>query len=64
MPKSKPPARVLLVVDVAPLKPEERIALTCLQGLTSREQPRIWLIRNPGDRFWLDWHRGIAWRAD
>jgi hypothetical protein len=57
LPKSTPPARHLLVVDVVPLKPEERIALTCLQGLTSREQPRIWLNRNGEDQFWLDWHK-------
>ena len=57
LPKSSPPARHLQVVDVAPLKPEERIALTCLQGLTSREQPRIWLKRNGEDQFWLDWHK-------
>lgn len=31
MPKSKPPARQLLVVNVEPLKPEECIALACLQ---------------------------------
>jgi hypothetical protein len=57
LPKSRPPARHLQVVDVAPLKPEERIALACLQGLTSREQPRIWLKRNGEDQFWLDWHK-------
>lgn len=55
--KSKPPARQLLAVDVEPLKPEERIALSCLQGLTSRDQPRIWLLREPLDRTWLDWHK-------
>lgn len=57
LPKSKPPARQLLVVDVAPLKAGQRIALACLQGLTSRDRPRIWLQRSQEDRFWLDWHK-------
>jgi hypothetical protein len=57
LPKSKPPARHLLVVDVGRLKAEERIAITCLQGLTSREQPRIWIQRDREDRRWLDWHK-------
>jgi hypothetical protein len=57
LPKSKPPARRLLVVDVQGLKPEERIAVTCLQGLTSREQPCIWLRRDREDQAWLDWHK-------
>ncbi|MGD0651070.1 MAG: GxGYxYP domain-containing protein [Verrucomicrobiia bacterium] len=57
LPKSKPPARRLLAVNVQRLKPEERIALTCLQGLTSREQPRIWLRRDREDQAWLDWHK-------
>jgi putative glycoside hydrolase with GxGYxYP motif/GxGYxY motif-containing protein len=58
LPKSKPPARRLLVVNVGPLKREERIAVTCLQGLTSREQPRIWLQLDSEDRTWLKWHQG------
>ena len=57
LPKSKPPARQLLVVDVARLNPDERIAVTCLQGLTSREQPRLWIRRTPEDQTWLDWHK-------
>ena len=57
LPKSKPPAQRLLAVDFAKLKPDERIAITCLQGLTSREQPRLWLLRNLQDREWLEWHK-------
>jgi GxGYxYP putative glycoside hydrolase C-terminal domain/GxGYxYP third domain/GxGYxYP_N 1st domain/GxGYxYP_N second domain len=57
LPKSKPPARELLVVNVRHLKPDERIALTCLQGLTSRKQPCIWIQRNQRDRTWLNWHQ-------
>jgi hypothetical protein len=66
VPKSKPPARELLVVDAERLSIEERIALACLQGLTSREQPRIWIQRGwvegvndrpYQDQTWLDWHK-------
>ncbi len=57
VPKSKSPARQLLAVDVEHLAGEERVAIACLQGLTSREQPRLWLLREPLDREWLDWHK-------
>ena len=57
LPKSKPPARHLLVVNVGPLNSEERIAITCLQGLTSRDLPRIWIQGSPEDQAGLDWHK-------
>jgi len=57
LPKSKPPARHLLVVNVGPLSSEAKIAITCLQGLTSRDQPQIWIVRRWEDQKWLDWHR-------
>ena len=57
LPKSKAPARHLFAVQFDKLSPAERIAVTCLQGLTSREQPRIWLLRNAEDRRWLEWHK-------
>ncbi|HKW29551.1 MAG TPA: GxGYxYP domain-containing protein [Verrucomicrobiae bacterium] len=57
LPKSKLHARHLLVVNVEQLSGEERIAITCLQGLTSREQPRIWIQQDQEDRTWLDWHK-------
>ncbi len=57
LPKSRPPAQQLLVVDLRGLKPEECIALTCLQGLTSRQQPCLWLARNLQEEEWLGWHR-------
>jgi hypothetical protein len=61
LPKSKPPARQLLTVDIEPLTPEERTTVACLQGLTSREQPRIWLLSEDLDRQWLDWHKQKAY---
>jgi hypothetical protein len=33
------------------------VALTCLQGLVARHQPRLWLVRNREDPFWIEWHR-------
>ncbi|HSV73017.1 MAG TPA: hypothetical protein VLH79_04595 [Chthonomonadales bacterium] len=57
VPKSAPPARRLLAVEVGELPAEVRIALTSLQALTSRRQPVLWLLRTHEDRFWLDWHQ-------
>ncbi|MEI6714147.1 MAG: GxGYxYP domain-containing protein [Verrucomicrobiota bacterium] len=60
LPKSAIPARKLLVVNTGKLTEDERIALTCLQGLIAREQPQLWLIRSvrdKQDRFWLEQHK-------
>ncbi len=57
VPKSRPPARQLTAVALARLNEDERIALTCLQGLTSRSQPQLWLVNTAIDRFWLEWHQ-------
>jgi hypothetical protein len=57
LPKSAPPPERILAVPLAGLKPDERVALTCLQGLVAREQPRLWLARNAEDPFWMEWHR-------
>jgi len=43
LPKSNKPAQRILCVDARGLAPEIRTALSCLQGLTSRERPVIWL---------------------
>jgi len=57
MPQSKPPARRVAAVRHAGLATEERIALTCLQGLVAREQPSIVTVRSPEvEEFWLAWH--------
>ena len=60
VPTSPPPAKRLAAVDLSKLPIEERAALCCLQGLTSRREPSIWLLRSGGqqdqDRFWLDEH--------
>ncbi len=57
LPKSPSPARHILAIPVEALGADERIALTCLQGLLARQQPRLWLIRTEADRFWLERHR-------
>lgn len=49
-PKSNPPAKVLLHVDLLKSSDEERFALTVLQGLVNRVQPRIYITQNP------EWH--------
>jgi hypothetical protein len=56
LPKSKPPARRLLVVDARKCKADERIALWSLQALVSRTQPRFWVSLGREDQRWLDWH--------
>jgi hypothetical protein len=56
LPRSKPPADEVLVVDARALRPEERTALACLQGLLSRRQPALWLHMSNRDPQWLDWH--------
>ena len=53
-PKSPPPARHLSVADVRHLSPEERLLLASLQGLVNRTQPRIYLVCDDSDPFWLD----------
>ena len=57
VPKSASPAREILSVSLAGLDPDVCVALTCLQGLVARRQPRIWLVRNQEDPFWMEWHR-------
>jgi hypothetical protein len=57
VPKSSPPARELTAVPLKKLSADARIALTCLQGLTCRTEPQMWLIHTDTDRFWLEWHQ-------
>jgi hypothetical protein len=56
LPKSKPPARRLLVVDARKCKRAEKIALWSLQALVSRTRPRFWISLGAEDQRWLDWH--------
>lgn len=57
LPKSPPPARVMRTVSLNGLKQDERVALTCLQGLLARKEPRLWLVRGEEDTFWMQWHQ-------
>jgi hypothetical protein len=61
LPKSKAPRRRLVAVPCEKLTGAERIAVGCLQGLTSRVDPHLWLLRQPLDREWLEWHRTLGW---
>lgn len=58
-PKSAPPAKTLWAVRMQDLgkKSEERLPLSCLQGLVNRQQPRIFLAHDRMDELWLDWLR-------
>ncbi|MGD0091626.1 MAG: GxGYxYP domain-containing protein [Planctomycetota bacterium] len=58
-PKSAPPAKTLWAVRIQDLskESEERLPLSCLQGLVNREQPRIFLAYDRFDELWLDWLR-------
>lgn len=52
-PKMPPPARHLYVADIRPLSHDEKVALLSLQGIVNRKQPRIYLLCNDEDAFWL-----------
>jgi len=38
-------------------QPEQRLPLTCLQGLVNRDKPRLFLVYDRFDELWLDWLR-------
>ena len=52
-PKTPPPAAHLYVADVRHLPHDEQLLLTSLQGLVNRTQPRVYLIHDDEDPFWL-----------
>ena len=58
-PKSAPPAKTLWAVRIEDSKKgsEERLPLSCLQGLVNRRQPQIFLAYDRFDEQWLDWLR-------
>jgi hypothetical protein len=56
-PKSAAPAEELLVVDVSEAGPHVEFALTVMQGLVNRSEPRLYLLHTRyarQDRMWLD----------
>ncbi len=52
-PKMLKPAKHLYVADVRKCTRDERILLLSLQGIVNRRTPRIYLIFQDDDRFWL-----------
>jgi hypothetical protein len=67
-PKSAHPSETLLALRIQDLdtlsydepyqnQPDERLPLTCLQGLVNRERPRLFLVYDRYDELWLDWLR-------
>lgn len=58
--KSHAPAKTIFVVRVEQLIShpwETQLALTCLQGLINRKQPRIFIVQDRYDELWLEWLR-------
>ncbi len=54
LPQGKPPANLLLHLNLLTAPEDERFALTVLQGLVNREQPRVYITQDPG------WHGPAA----
>jgi hypothetical protein len=54
-PKMPSPAKHLYVADIQKLTPDQKLLLLSLQGLVNRKQPRIYLVQQGDDLFWLDW---------
>ncbi len=52
-PKMPPPARHLYVADVKNEPSDVKVLLTSLEGLVNRVKPRIFLIFDDQDKFWL-----------
>ena len=48
-----PPARHLYVANISALPPDQQRLLVTLQGIVNRTQPRIYLIWDGNDLFWL-----------
>lgn len=56
-PQSSPPVKELLVLDVSAATSQQEFALSVLQGLVNRKQPRLYLLHtryDRQDRQWLD----------
>ncbi len=65
-PKSLPPSKELYVIRIIELDtlgydepyqnlPDDRLPLTCLQGLVNRRRPQLYLVFDRYDELWLDW---------
>ena len=51
------PRRKLFVVDARQMPDDVRTALACLQGLTSRDEPSLWLRMSERDDFCMELHQ-------
>jgi hypothetical protein len=54
--RSKTPAKVLYHLDMMQSPLDERFAMTVLQGLVNREQPRLYISQNP------EWHGTMSFQ--
>ncbi|CEK15748.1 GxGYxY sequence motif in domain of unknown function [Chthonomonas calidirosea] len=52
-PKMPPPAEHLYVAEIGNLPFAQKVLLYSLQGIINRKKPRIYLIAQDSDRFWL-----------
>lgn len=65
VPKPKFPPDEVYVASIVHLPLEQQFAFLSLEGLANREKPRLYLILNDRDKFWLDWYqrRGLIKKA-
>ena len=65
LPKPKEAPDEVYVADITNLSLSEQFAFLSLEGLANRRKPRLYLIMNDRDSFWLDWYlkRGLIKRA-
>jgi hypothetical protein len=67
-PKSSPPSKELYAIRITeldtvgrlaayPNQPDQRLPLSCLQGMVNRQQPQLYLVFDRYDELWLEWLR-------
>jgi hypothetical protein len=61
LPRSQPPAKNMLVVDIRKLPHDWQRVAVCIQGLVNRSQPRIYTITEDQDKVWLENMRARGW---
>ncbi len=63
-PKTPSPAHRLYVADTRFLSPDQKLLLASLQGLVNRTQPRIYLVADADDAFWLAELQRRGWTGE
>jgi hypothetical protein len=57
VPRSNPPARRMMAASVAHFGSDEQTAFAVMQGVLNRSQPRVFLVHDVEDGYWLNWLR-------